>query len=268
MDVSNIEDRVILGLPVETQFGSLKALSIKDYIQRINSLSVITLGKKNLLAELGKQQKQETGQTDNEIWSLLKELNKNSLKALLNEYFNDLLIHYIILTRYCVFFYLEKEVDEDGILETDEEFDTRCLTESMTFINSLSDEDFDFYRILLLTLHGQTEPKAHLNPKLQKFEDMKNQIKPSGDAPNLPTMISSCAVYMGLTYEEITKWNSLQLQHSFQRIALFLQHSATTLYGTVTSEVELINWADNITAEKEKEKTLDQYSNKMGKALK
>lgn len=268
MDVSNIEDRVILGLPVETQFGSLKALSIKDYIQRINSLSVITLGKKNLLAELGKQQKQETGQTDNEIWSLLKELNKNSLKTLLNEYFNDLLIHYIILTRYCVFFYLEKEVDEDGILETDEEFDTRCLTESMNFINNLSDEDFDFYRTLLLTLHGQTEPKAHLNPKLQRFEDMKNQIKPSGDTPNLPTMISSCAVYMGLTYEEITKWNSLQLQHSFQRIALFLQNSATTLYGTVTSEVELVNWAENITVEKEKEKTLDQYSNKMGKALK
>lgn len=268
MDISNIEDRVILGLPVETQFGSMKALSIKAYIQRINSLSVITLGKKNLLAELGKQQKHETGQPDNEVWALLKELNKNSLKKLLNEYFSDLLIHYIILTRYCVFFYLEKEFDEDGILETDEEFDNRCLTESMAFINNLSDEEFDFYRSILLSLHGQTEPKAHLNPKLQRFEDMKNQIKPSGDAPNLPTMISSCAVYMGLTYEEIAKWNSLQLQHSFQRIALFVQNSATTLYGTVTNEVELINWADNITVEKEKEKTLDQYSNKMGKALK
>ena len=46
------------------------------------------------------------------------------------------------------------------------------------------------------------------------------------------------------------------------------QSRSTTLYGTVTSEVELVNWAENITVEKEKEKTLDQYSNKMGKALK
>lgn len=48
------------------------------------------------------------------------------------------------------------------------------------------------------------------------------------------------------------KWNALQLQHSFQRISLFIQNNATTLFATVTSEVDLVNWSENITDNEKK----------------
>lgn len=65
-------------------------------------------------------------------------------------------------------------------------------------------------------------------------------------------MVTSCAVYMGVDYSDIMKWNALQLQHSFQRISLFIQNNATTLFATVTSEVDLVNWSENITDNEKK----------------
>lgn len=274
-DDQSIQDKVILNLPIESPFGELKPLSIHDYMQRLSSISVISLNKKYLLAEYGKGYQEETGQTDNEIFTMLKDLNeKYSLFYFLREMFQDLLHHYIIITRYVKFYDYQydkknpqsrKDIDENSDDDTplsEKEFTEAILEKCIQFVFSLDDDQFELYRKYILQLHGQSEPRAFLNPKLQRNEEKSkaSKLKKKDTTPTLSTMVTSCAVYMGVDYSDIMKWNALQLQHSFQRISLFIQNNATTLFATVTSEVDLVNWSENITDnEKKEDMTLDTF---------
>lgn len=265
---SDIEEKVILGLPIETEFGLLKPLSIHDYLQRINSLGAITMGKKKLLAELGKAQQKETGQSDEEIFVLLRELNELPLLALLKEYFSEVLQHYMILTRFCKYFYL----DEDKSFNSNEDLDKHALDKSFEFVSGLNEEQFDRYRNILLEMHAQSDAKAHLNPFLEKRAERGRKLLHNNDtnAPSLATMISSCAVYMGLDYSVIAKWNALQLQHSFQRISFFIENSATTLFATVSGDIDFVSWAANIENNKDTntDQQLDVFTQNLGSQLK
>lgn len=264
--VEDVEDRVILGLPVLTEYGELKPLSIYEFLKRQQSIAIVAMDKKKLLSELGKSEQEETGKSDSEIFELLQEMAQLPLKELLSEYFQELYHHYMILTRYCKYFYFDR-----NDYETEEDFEKAALIESLTFIDELTNEQFDEFRLMLLALHATPEQTAFLNPTLQKRDERAKKIKTQNvDAPNLTTMISSCAVYMGLSYSQIAEWNALQLQHSFQRIAMFIENSATTLFATVSPDVDFINWSENINNHKEEEKdiALDTWERTMGKTLK
>ncbi len=264
MNNSSIEERAILGLPIITEFGEMKPLSIQEYIQRSTSLGVIAMDKKKVLAELGKGQQAETGQSDKEVFNLLTELNNShTFLSLLKEYFTEILNHYIIITCYCKFYYLE-DTKED--YENEEEYNKDLLMKSADFIINLSDEAFDSYRRILLQLNGVSEITSKINPVLYKREDKpKTKSKEDDETPNLSTMISSCAVHMGIDYKDIAKWNSLQLQHSFQRIGLFIANSERTLFRTVSDEVEPVAWTTNISTNKNrnKDQSLEQFTNSM-----
>lgn len=270
----HIQDRVILNLPIESPFGDLKPLSILDYMQRITSLSIVSMNKKYLLAEYGKGYQEQSGDSDKDIFEMLKTMNEtNSLFQLLKEYFSDIMYHYIILTRYVKYYYYQydsanpqslKDIldsDDDTPL-SEEKFTEAVLQKSLEFIFSLDEDEFDLFRSYLIQLHGQSEPRAFLNPKLQRNEEKgrKSKLKKKNSSPTLTTMITSCATYMGVDYSEIKNWNALQLQHSFQRIALFIQNNATTLFATVASDVDQVEWSTNIDDNPEKEDlTLDKF---------
>lgn len=263
-----IQDRVILGLPVQTSYGLLKPLSIEEFMKRQQSVAIISLDKKKLLSELGLGQQEQTGQKDSEIHKMLMELNKIPLKQLMNELFKDLYHHYAIITRYCVFF--DEQFDEE-LHEDEEEFEQNTLIKSIQFLEKLTDEEFDEFRLMLLALHSQTEVTAHLNPYLEKrnLRAKKGSAKRGNDAPTLSTMVSSCATYTGIDYKDISKWNILQLTHTFQRISYFVSHSNSVLYSTVASDVDVINWSENIVADKElnKDKSLAEFQRTMGETL-
>lgn len=270
----HIQDRVILDLPIESPFGDLKPLSILTYMQRLTSLSIVSMNKKYLLAEYGKGYQEQTGESDKAIFTMLKDMNaKHSLFHLLKEYFTDIMYHYIIITRFVKFHEYQYNpsnpstsknlsIGEDETPLTEKEYTEAILQMSLEFIFSLDENQFDVYRKYLLQLHGQSEPRAFLNPKLQRNEEKgkKSKLKRKNSTPTLTTMISSCATYMGINYSEITKWNALQLQHSFQRIALYIHNNATTLFSTVASDVEQVEWSANIDDNPNKEDlTLDDF---------
>jgi len=258
--VQEIQDRVILGLPITTSYGVLKPLSMEEFIRRQQSIAVVCMNKRKLLSELGFSQQKETGQSDEEIRKMLFELNELPMKQLLNELFSDLYQHYIIVTRYCVFY---DEQFNETIHESKEAFDKQVLTKSIEFLNDLDNEQFDEFRTMLIALHGQTEVSAKLNPYMERREQKARTAKrhKQDDAPTFATMVSSIAMYSGINYEDIAKWNILQINHSFQRISYFITNSDTVLYGTVAPDVKVISWSENIRTDKEdnKDKSLDEF---------
>lgn len=263
MEKHEIEDRVILDLPIITKYGEFKPLSILEYMKLISSIAAVSYSKKKLLALLGKAEQEATGKTDSEIFSMLKELNEVPMKELMSEYFSDYLVHYIVLLKATRFHHLvsEDEDEENGMSEE------AIITEIVEFINSLTNEDFDEVRNILLSLHNQTDVEGFLNPPLQRSRDKKNSLfKNDSDSPNLVTMISSCVAYSGITYKEVAQWNAFQLHHTFQRIAYLINNEATTLFRTVSDEVDFVNWAENIDSENNKEKpmTYNEFAKNTG----
>lgn len=266
--VQEIQDRVILGLPIITSYGVLKPLTMEEFIKRQQSVAVICMNKRKLLSELGFSQQNETGQSDKEIHKMLMELNEIPMKQLMEDLFKDLYQHYVIITRYCVFY---DEVFNETIHESEEEFDKQVLMKSIEFLQNLSEEQFDEFRTMLIALHGQSEISAKLNPYLERRELKAKQAgrHKKDNSPTFATMISSIAMYSGINYEDIARWNILQITHSFQRISYFISNSDSVLYGTVAPDVDIINWSENIVADKgtNKDKTLDEFKSSVGSKL-
>lgn len=98
--------------------------------------------------------------------------------------FQDLLHHYIIITRYVKFYDYQydkknpqsrKDIDENSDDDTplsEKEFTEAILEKCIQFVFSLDDDQFELYRKYILQLHGQSEPRAFLNPKLQRNEEI------------------------------------------------------------------------------------------------
>ena len=56
---------------------------------------------------------------------------------------------------------------------SEKEFTEAILEKCIQFVFSLDDDQFELYRKYILQLHGQSEPRAFLNPKLQRNERSK-----------------------------------------------------------------------------------------------
>lgn len=266
MERHEIEDRVILNLPIITEYGEFKPLTILEYMKNVSSLAAISYSKKKLLALLGQAEQEASGKPDNEVFEMLKELNNIPLKELMIEYFGEFLAHYVVLLRDTKFFYLRYD-EEDKDFEDEEEFEKHVVRIIFEYLNGLSNEGFEDVRTILLALHNQTEVAGFLNPQLQRSRDKKDKLF-SGDSksPSLVTMITSCVAYTGIDYKDITQWNAFQLQHTFQRIAYLINHKTATLFQTVSSDVDNVNWAENIDSENEKDDrmTYNQFAKNTG----
>ncbi|WP_274316417.1 hypothetical protein [Staphylococcus hyicus] len=255
LDANIIADRAVLGLPIDTPYGEFKPMSIEEYMRRVQSIAVLSYGKKKLLAELGKAYKSKNPQsTDKEIHEMLKKLYELPFLQLMSEYFTDYLIHYIILLRFCLFYNLNPD--------NDKEKEDECLLKVREFIINLSNEDFDEIRKILMTLNNQTEKIAFLNPKIQRGQDKKEKYFSGGsdDAPNLSTMITTCVTYSGIDFSIVSKWNAFQLQHAFQRIAQLISYETSRLFATVATDVEIESWTKNISLEHEEKNTDKEFS--------
>lgn len=264
IDDKKIQERVILGLPIITEFGELKPLSIQEFLKREDSVSVISMSKRKLLAELGQMEQKVTGESDKVIWNKLKELEQLPFIQLLQEYFEQIFHHYVIVTRLCKFFYYDDKLDE---YDSKEERDKASLEEAYLFLLNLDEEQFDTFRKYLLELHSITDTTAKLNPTLYKREERGRRLfSTPTNAPNLATMASAVAMYGGIDYINIAKWNYLQLSHSFHRIANMIMNRDTTLFSTVSSEVEIHDWAENVSTKpvESNDKTLAQYQKSFG----
>lgn len=261
IDASIIADKAILGLPVETEYGEFKPLSIENYIRYAQHIGILSYGKKKLLAELGKALQISTPEaSDEEVHKMLKELNELPFFELIKEYFPDYLLPYVIILRLTRF-------PDDGTPLSEEE-EKNKLNEVREYLFNLSNEEFDDVRKILMTLNNQSEKIAFLNPRIQRGQDKKEKLfsRKTDDSPNLSTMITTCVAYSGIDFQQISKWNAFQLQHAFQRIAILINYETTRLFATVASDVDIENWTQNISLdyqEKNTDKEFNEFKSQM-----
>lgn len=258
-----LEERALFGLPIETPFGELKPLSIQDYMVCSLELSVITFDMKRSLHEMRLTLPEERRNSKEITEMLEKLLAEVSLKDFLISYMTPYFSAYIAILARCMFFNIEGD---------EKKYET-----ARDFLVELSAEEFDNLRKVLMYINGQSGQTAFLDPELQRYKEKAIKFKAKdgeGEAPNVPTLVTSVVAFTGLTFDEIITWNITQLLQVFQRIQMLKGYDTTTLFATVAGDkVEVQEWSKNIVLEDDSNTSnsfalsFDKFEGDIGKKL-
>ena len=274
-----LEEMALLGLPIHTEFGEMKPLSVYDYMEVGGELVALSFDKLRCLHEIRLNQPEEK-QESKEFTKVLEELNETySLKNIIISFIPQFFSAYVEVLARC--WVMDEDlvvVDEEGKELEGQEAKRKV---SFDFLQQSSDEVFDAVRMMLLQINGQSEQTAFLDPLLQRKKEQSLRLKESqkkdsekSSSPDTSTMVSSVVAFSGLPYVEVLKFNITQLIHTFQRISLMKAHDSSVVIATVAHDsANIVNWMENIEIKNDSNESsnfameYDKFKEQMGETL-
>lgn len=218
--IDDVEEFYILGLPVKTDIGYCHFLKVKDYPKLYNDLQIFSLTKWHYVHKL-------------------MELNKDNKEA---ERLKDLTLAQIV-----------HSIDE--IRRVYEKVFAHFFQDVNAFSKIQTEQEFDYYRGLILKLSCIKEEEVNPNPEIQKWIEKSRRVKSQqGEKMSFADIVTSVSALKGISYEEINEMTLYQLYMDFYRIASKIDYDTGTLFATVsTEEVKIEGWNKHIDMfEKEK----------------
>lgn len=213
--MKDIDKFYILGLPIETEIGICNFLKVKEYPDYFMDLQVLGMTKNHVISEYTKVNK------DGNLDELIEELYRVELPEI-------------------VF----------GIPEIKESY-IRIF--SKVFNNEdafglLTDQNFSYFRLLIMTMNGMKEEAVNPNPEIQKAIERSKRVKGrEGDKFEFADMVTSIVGFNGLTYDAINEFSIYQLYMTFYRISQIKNYDTSTLFATVSTEkIDIESWSKHI----------------------
>lgn len=232
-----LTEKAILGIPIVTDLGSIKPLSIYDYVQFGTELQVMSFEKSRVLHEYRMSIDDEKLKKSRELEERLKEvMEKMSLKdivvGLVPVFFNA----YVAVVAQSMFYDIENEEER--------------AQQAYTLLKDLDDDQFDSLRDIILQINAQGKQKAFLDYELQRKKEQGIRLNTgSKEGPNVTTLITSVVAFTGIDYDIVKDWNYARLIHTFNRISMLKSYDTTTMFMTVSGDVEMQSWQDNFKVE-------------------
>lgn len=211
----DIPEFYILGLPIETDIGKCNFLLVKEYPNYFMDLQVVSLSKAQIIYKYNEINK--NGNLD----EFLEELNKASLLEI-GMGIPDISQSYIRLFN--------------------------KLFDSETIITKLNEDNFDYYRKLIMTMNCMKEEAINPNPEIQKAIERSKRVKAKeGEKFEFADIVSSVVGYNGLSYKDINEFTIYQLYMTYHRIAHIKNYDTSTLFATVsTDKINIDSWSKHI----------------------
>lgn len=130
-----------------------------------------------------------------------------------------------------------------------------CFEKENTFNEIQSEKEFEFYRNLIREMNCVVYKRESSNPEIRKFENYKKLLneKKGGSAVTFEAIVTSVEKETGMDSNVMTIY---KLNALFTRIGQFENNHTTTLFKTVSNEIEITAWYSE--AETEKERYLDE----------
>lgn len=232
-----LTEKAILGIPIVTELGNIKPLSIYDYVQFGTELQVMSFEKSRVLHEYRMSIEDEKLKKSQEIENRLKEvMQEMSLKdiivGLVPVFFNA----YIAVVSQSIFYDVE---DEESRVQ-----------KAYDFLKDLDSEQFDGLRDIILQINAQGKQKAFLDFELQRKKEQGIRLNSDNkEGPNVTTLITSVVAFTGIDYDVVKNWNYARLIHTFNRISMLKSYDTTTMFMTVSGDVEMQSWQGNFKVE-------------------
>ena len=228
--------------PVETEYGIFRFLTIEEYIDYQESLSLISLGTLNLYYSYKQILKNPTQE------------EKDFLKV-----FKDTPLRQVVLQDMSL---LNKYLELiDRIIVFKEDFDIGHVFST--------DEIFMDMRKIIMDMNSVKEEKAFYNEELQVGLDRKKkmQLSKSGESVTIEDIITCLATMTTNSLEQVMNMTVYQAQAMYQRIAVIEDYKANVIFATVDNDRKVESWSKHIDMFKEDSKdgiTRSQFEANMG----
>lgn len=240
-----LEEKALFGLPIHTEFGELHPMTVYHYMDCGHFLQAMSFDKKRVLHEIRLAQPKESRNTE-EFTEVLMKMNEDyPLRQILMEIMPQYLEAYVEVLARCKRF--ETSSKETALAES--------VIQARQFLMDITSDEFDELRTMLLDINAQAEQTASLNPEIQwnkeralRFHNSASDTEP----PDASTLVTSVVTYTGINFQEVVNWNITQLQHMFQRVAMFQSYQSYIIFATVAGDkIDPVNWAENIVTRKD-----------------
>lgn len=231
-----------LGNPVKTPIGLVEFKKVKDYEEVSEHLSVLQQTDKMAILKL-----------------LAMGKNMDIAKALKNEPLIDILVilkDTLLYTQYT-----------DALTYF---FGVNLIDVSKTPLIYTDAELYDYLE-LIYHMNSTAFPKRRTgNAEIDKYLDYEKQLakRKHGGNITIESIMSSVAVGMGLSNEELGELTIYQLYVNFYRVGQFKAYDTTMLFRTIDPKIKPVEWnghVDILGSLNKKEQTLEEFS-KRGEA--
>lgn len=206
----------VTGDPIDTELGKMRFLSYTEYLKNIQSILIINM---NVL-HIYHHYRKVFEKSDEETLELVEKLKEESL-------FNIVRSREDILREYIRIY-------------------TLVLNEESAYEIVGDEELFDFYRALFMDMNLQKESEVSPNPEIQKGIDRSRKIKSEASKTSSTDIITSIVAGTSIPFKDVCEMTVFQVNALFQRYGVMKRYDAEVLFSTVSSEVEITSWSQNI----------------------
>lgn len=223
--IENIEDFYILGNPIITDIGICYFLKVKDYMKILQYIDLLSLEKFQLI----RHYKQIF-----DIGKMTKQFQDSQLQFI--EHITKV-IEQVELIQY-----IKNEQTAENILKRYKELFQICF-KSDVFELIKTDEEFDYYRDLIITMNNIPVVKENPNPEIEEYNRLERELAAmeSGNI-TFKSIYTSVWAFVG---EEPYNMTLYKMYALFNRISCFKNSDATTLFRTVSNEVKTQHWYED-----------------------
>lgn len=216
--MENIKEFYIIGEPIDTRIGTLHPIKVKDYPYFIQHINTVLFDKRDLLFFLNGMAAQNS-----EFQPLLDIANEMRLFDFImyfsseiyrGSFLHDLYGQYKALFQFCF--------HED------------------VFDKIQDSEEFEYYINLIKEFNDLNQEKISHNPEIARFDRMKRLLaEAKGELITFEAMYTSILLSSNTHPNDMTLY---QFNKAFDRITQYKANDTTTLFSTVSNEVEIIPW--------------------------
>lgn len=213
-------DMYIFGRPEETAFGKVNFLTYPEYLENIVDISVISQNVYHIYHQIRKNIDMD---------------DKNQVKEA--ELIKEESLYNIIGS---VPQYLQSYVNIFSMVLDNNDGDT--IKEIIS-----SEENFNFMRDLVMDMNMITEEEVSPNPEVQRGIEMSRKIRgqKSGEQ-SFTDIVTSIVASTSNSFDDVCNMTVFQVYSIFSRIGAIKEYDTTTLFATVSGDVEIESWAKHI----------------------
>lgn len=226
----------ILGKDIDTKYGKIKFIKVKEYDLFIKFRRLLTLTKDDIIEQFI------------EMYKMTKYENDKIYIKQLSEYVNEIENLFDIISS--IDFYKEEYVkmfdymfEEDGVFEKIE-----SQNEFIEIINTMC------------YMNCVSRVEKNSNSEIEKFNEYERMVARSkvGSDISIESMITSVWMFDN----DILNLTLYQLNALFNRISRFKGYDTSMMFRTVSSDIQVVNWFEHVDMfnSENNDKTLEEFS--------
>lgn len=206
--------------PVETEYGTFRFLTIEEYIDYQESLSMLSLGTLNLYYSY----KKVIGKPTDEEVLFLKTLKDTPLRQVVIQDMSLLKYYVSIIDKVMVF---KENFDIEYVFSTD--------------------EIFMEVRKIIMDMNLVKEEKAFYNEELQEGIERSKMLNSNKGEIQTPEDIITCIVaFTSNSFEDVLGMSVYQAYAIYSRIGAGKNYDTGVLFATVSGDAKIEGWNKHI----------------------